>query len=219
MSLFIKKTVAVFLTAAAIILVTGCSVIPRSPEPMPEDTIEEFESAVNAMDVNGMMECMDESAVKSITAGMKVAMGLAEAVSGVSLGISAEDILSLMPLMQGLTASSMSEDVYPQVDFQVTETYIKGDKATVAFTEINSGESMAINMKKRDKKWLITLDVRPIEKDQADRVIIAGQDGQAGAESNVAVQDETEKYEFSLPDLISEDGIKELLKSLIKEEK
>ncbi|MCI8661277.1 MAG: hypothetical protein HFG54_13720 [Lachnospiraceae bacterium] len=216
MSILKPKLVKPFLLAA-VIFVTGCSAIPRSPEPMPEDTIEEFESAINSMDVNGIMECLDESAAKSVTASMKIAMGVAEAVTGISLGISAEDLLSLMPLMQGLTASSMSEGSYPQIDFQVTETYIKGDKATVFFTEENSGENMVINMKKKDKKWRITFDVRPIEKDMADRVIVAGQEKQSEAEDEVLVQVSSEEYEFSLPDLFTENGLKEILRGLIKE--
>ena len=153
---------------------TGCSAWKPEPEPLPEDTIEEFEDAINAMDVNSMLDCMDEDAVKSVTVGMDLMMGLAESVTGFSLGLSGEDLIAAMPLMQGIVGTPMPGEAYPQVDFQVTRTYIKGDKATVYFLEANSGESMDINMKKNDGKWQITFNLVPVEEAEADRILVAG---------------------------------------------
>ncbi len=171
-----KTAAAVAFSLAVAIGVTGCSWLEVRPEHLPEETIEQFEDAVNAMDVNGMLDCLDESAVKTVTAGMDLMMGIAGAVTGVDLGISAEDLIALTPFLQGIVGPYPEGAGYPQIDFQVTETYIKGDKATVYFQEINSGEAMAINMDRNDDgRWLMTTDLLPVTAEEADRVIGRGQ--------------------------------------------
>lgn len=172
----IKRTLCALALIGMMTNMSGCLSLPKVREPLPEDTLEEFEDAINAMDVDGMLECMDEKSVKSLTAGMDLVMGLAGAVSGVDIDISAEDLIAMLPLFQGMLGDYAAQEGVqtPQVDFQVLETYIKGDKATVVFTEAGSSDTAAINMVKEEGGWRLTLSTRAITPEDADRVIIAG---------------------------------------------
>ncbi len=174
-----KKIIAVCLASGMILNSAACVPVKES---LPEDTIEAYEDAYNAMDIQAMLDCLDEKTVKSLTAGMDAVMGLAGAVTGVDLGISASDLIDLAPLMQAMMGDSFAAQMgeIPQVDFQVQETYIKGDRATVYFTEANSGENMLINMVKNDGKWYMTLSTITITKETADRTIIAGEEEKRG---------------------------------------
>lgn len=176
-----RRGLAVILAAGMLWGSTACTPVK---EALPEDTIEEYEDACNAMDVQAMLDCIDEKSVKSITAGMDMVMGIAGAVAGIDLGISASDMIDLAPLMQAMMGEAFAAEMggIPQVDFQVKETYIKGSRATVYFTEANTGENMVINMVKNDGKWYMTLSTITISKAEADRVIIAGEEEKTGKE-------------------------------------
>ncbi|MCD8082486.1 MAG: hypothetical protein LUE86_02890 [Clostridiales bacterium] len=191
--------------AAFMMFGSGCS-LSLTKESMPEDTLEEFEDAVNDMDVQGMMDCMDEDTVSALTSGMDIMMKIVGAATGVDLDISAEDLLNVMPLFQPLISDQMKADGAPEVDFQMTETRIKGDKATVFFDEVNSGESSVINMEKDDGKWYMVLDTRVIDRDEADRVITPGEEEES----------DDEYAEFSILDLLSQKKIEEFLKAILE---
>lgn len=156
--------------------ISGCLSLRSVREPLPEDTLEEFEDALNEMDVDGMLKCMDEQSVKAVTAGVDLMMSIAGAAAGIEMDISAEDLIAMLPLFQEMTEDYGGQSGAPQLDFQVMETYIKGNKATVYFTEVSSGDMATINMVKENDKWLLTLSTRMIGKEDADRVIIAGQE-------------------------------------------
>ncbi len=204
-------------------LLSGCTLaVHMKKDPLPEETIEIFEDAINEMDVETMMECMDPKAVKAMTAGMDVIMGLASGLTGFDIPISAEDLIAMMPMMQGITAAYGAEMEVPQVDLQVTETYIKGDKATVFFTEAGSGENAAINMELQDGKWLMTMDLKPIMPEDAERVIIAGQEeaeetqndsGTLEIAGSLKLDEALES--FSVLDLFSQEKIEGLLRSFL----
>lgn len=202
---------AVFLSTV-LVNCAGCSAFVVPKEPLPEDTIEAFEDAVNDMDVQAMMDCMDDKAVKALTTGMDVIMNIAGGLTGVDLGISAEDLIHMMPLMQGLSETYASEMGYPQVDFQVTETFIKGDKATVYFVEAGSGEQAVINMKKSDGQWKMVLDTKLITAQEADRVLIAGEE----TEENEDVDTEKAALSFSVLDLLDSEKVENLLRVFLE---
>lgn len=202
---------AVFLSTV-LVNCAGCSAFVVPKEPLPEDTMEAFEDAVNDMDVQAMMDCMDDKAVKALTTGMDVIMNIAGGLTGVDLGISAEDLINMMPLMQGLSETYASEMGYPQVDFQVTETFIKGDKATVYFVEAGSGEQAVINMKKSDGQWKMVLDTKLITAQEADRVLIAGEE----TEENEDVDTEKATLSFSVLDLLDSEKVENLLRVFLE---
>lgn len=169
-----QRKIAAVLAAGMILGITGC--LPAK-EALPEDTIEEYEMACNAMDVQAMLDCIDEKTVKSMTAGMDAVMGLVGAATGVDIGVKASDLIDMAPLLQSFMGDFVNESGgMPQVDFQVKKTYIKGSRATVYFTEANSGEDMVVNMVKNDGKWYMTLSNIMITKDSADRVISADEE-------------------------------------------
>lgn len=222
----LRKIICAVLLIVVMAGSAGCQALSLGEESLPEDTIEEFEDAVNAMDVNGMLDCMDESTVKTLTAGMDLMMQIAGAAAGVDLGLSGEDLIALFPLFQELIGEEMYANGYPQVDFQVQETYIKGDRATVYFTEANSGETEVINMKKEDGKWYMTLSTQVIAQEDADRVIIAGQE-EASSEHDSAgilgigdLGDEFSIEQFlskllpQLPDIFDQEKLVKFLKGL-----
>lgn len=172
-----KKCAAIKLwivVPAVILSLGGCVSLKAPGEPLPEETLKDFGEALNALDADGMLECMDEKTKKSITASMNIAMGLLGALTDISLGFDAEDLLAALPLFQRFIP--MDSGDYPSVDFQATQTYISGDKATVYFYEVNSGDSSVVNMVKEDGQWKLTLDNRYIDESGADRIIIAGEE-------------------------------------------
>lgn len=210
------------------ILCSGCTLMVNvKKDPLPEETIEAFEAAVNEMDVDAMMACMDSKAVKAMTTGMNLLMKVAGGITGVNIPVSASDLLDLMPLMQGIN-QAYGQMEYPQVDFQVTETYIKGDKATVYFTEVNSGEPAVINMELQDGTWVMTMDMKLIQPEEAERVIIAGQE-EAGGDPDTLQEADTDSVleisgdlnlkdvvgSLSISDLFSQEKIEELLRAVL----
>lgn len=216
------------LLTLATMFCSGCSMVLQvKKDPLPEETIEAFEDAINDMDVDAMMECMDSKAVKAMTTGMDVLMKVAGGITGIDIPVSAEDLLNLMPLMQGIN-QAYGQMEYPQVDFQVTETYIKDDKATVYFTELNSGEASVINMELQDGKWVMTMDMKLIQPEDAERVIIAGQE-EAGMDPDTLEEEvgkgvlevsgtlnlEEALESFSVLDLFSQEKLEALLRTVL----
>ncbi len=172
-----KGIKAFFLIGAVSLCLNGCLSPELTREHLPEETIEALEDAVNSMDVEGMMDCMDESTQKAMTTGLDLTMGIVGAVTGFDLDISAEDLINMMPLFSGIVGEYGIEG-YPEVDFQVTKTLIKGKKATVYFTEVNTGQNQVINMEKQSGKWLMTMDMTLLSEAEADRVILPGEEGE-----------------------------------------
>lgn len=170
---WLKRMAVVTVVFGMLMCSSGCSGIPLPRERLPEDTLEEFETAYNAMDIDGMLECLDESTIKTITTGMDLVLGITGAITGMDLEISAEDLISLIPLFSSLQIYD-AED-YPKIDFMATETLIKGDRATVHFTEMIYGESTLANMVKKDGKWYITIAGKEISEEEADRILIPGE--------------------------------------------
>lgn len=168
------KIINTILVILMILGFAGCSLQDKAQ--LPEDTIEEFETAYNAMDFNAMLECLDESTASSLTAGMDIFLGITEGLIGFDFGVDAETLINAMPLMQTIFGDYIDYNEYPQIDLVVAETYIKGEQATVHIMELNSGETIVINMKKQDSKWKITLGAVYITRDNAERIIIAGQE-------------------------------------------
>lgn len=208
----IRRSLCVFILIGAMMGMNGCLSFTPVREPLPEETLEEFEDALNAMDVDGMLKCMDEQSVKAITAGIDLMMSIAGAATGIEVDISAEDLISMFPLIQEIMGDYADQDEFTQVDFQVMETYIKGDKATVYFTEVNSGDIVAINMVKEKRKWLLTLSTRGIAEEDAERVIIAGQEEE---QEKTRVTARTERKDEEEKKRADREKLKEFLRQLL----
>lgn len=189
-----KKLVIVLAVVSAIVV--GCVPVTKKREPLPEDTIEAFERAYNTQDVEGVLECLDEKTVKALTTSMDIVLNIAQAITEVDFGITMEDIMALLPIMQELIV--IEDDEFDEIDFQVTETYIRGNKATVHFYEVNSGTENTVNMNKESDGWKFSVSTRYIKREDADRVIIAGEN-----ESKSERRAETGKRENSLEQLES----------------
>lgn len=227
-----KKITISLLLLWIMIFSSSCTMLLQvKKDPLPEETIEAFEDAINDMDVDAMMACMDSKAVKAMMTGMDLLMKIAGGITGVSIPVSTQDLLDLMPLMQGIN-DAYGQMEYPQVDLQVTETYIKGDKATVYFTEVNSGEPAVINMELQDGTWVMTMDTKLIQPEDAERVIIAGQKEAGGDPDTAQMEDLDGTLEitgnlnlkeaaetFSVLDLFSQEKIEELLRAVLIPEK
>ncbi len=199
------------MTAILSLFCSGCSLIEQK-EKLPEDTLEQFEEAVNNADVEGMIECMDDTSVKALKAGLNATLGVMKAVTGIDLGLSGSDLLDMMPLLQGMAFASGEDMSSMQVDFEVLETRIKNDKATIFFRDTISGESTFLNMKKSDGAWYITMDTKPIDTDQAEHILYPGQ------EENADQQDEKDPLsKISVRDLLEQLMEGNLLKQIIRE--
>lgn len=168
-----KKAAVVFWIILVLVTVFCSACTEPGREPLPEDTLEAFEDAMNALDTDGMLECIDQKSIKAVTAGMNIVLGIVGGITEIDLGIDAEDIIAILPLLQEFVAVDMED--YPEVDFQVTETLVVGDKATVYFYEVNSGENGVVNMKREDGEWKLTLSSRQVEREKAERIIIPGE--------------------------------------------
>lgn len=211
---------------------SGCSLIIKK-EPLPEDTIEAFETAMNEMDVDAMLECIDPKVVKGMKTGMDLMLKAVGKISGVDISVTTEDLLSMFPLMKGITeVYGQGQLEYPKVNFQTTETYIKGDKATVYFTEMNTGENTVINMKLNEGKWVIIMDTKVISKENAERVLIAGQ-SEDKQKKEIDNRKESKKHSekleiagtfnlkeavesFSILDIFNQDKIEKILRTLLE---
>ncbi len=208
-----KKRIWLIMIMAAILSLfcSGCSLIEQK-EKLPEDTLEQFEEAVNNADVDGMIECMDDTSVKALKAGLNATLGVMKAVTGIDLGLSGSDLLDMMPLLQGMAFASGEDMSSMQVDFEVLETRIKNDKATIFFRDTISGDSTFLNMKKSDGAWYITMDTKLIDTDQAERILYPGQ------EENADQQDEDDPLsKISVRDLLEQLLEGNLLKQIIWE--
>lgn len=209
-----QRKIAAVLAAGMILGMTGC--LPAK-EALPEDTIEEYEMACNAMDVQAMLDCIDEKTVKSMTAGMDAVMGLVGAAAGVDIGVKASDLIDMAPLLQSFMGDLVNESGgMPQVDFQVKETYIKGSRATVYFTEANSGENMVVNMVKNDGKWYMTLSNITITRDSADRVISADEEEKTTSLAGSSKKSGSSAELSSLFDLFDSEKLTEYLTELLE---
>ncbi len=201
----IKRGKSFAAVCLAAVMVGGCTTLPTTWEPLPEDTVEEFERAYNHMDAVAMMECLDEETKSDITLGIETTMGLIGAITGIEFEISAEDVVSMMPMLQEFAYEYSDED-YPSADFQAMETYIRGDEATVYILETASGDTMQANMIKEDGKWKMTFWGNTITEETADRILIAGQEEEKRSSSRK--EDET----------LSEEQIAQLLGALLGSE-
>lgn len=197
-----KSLAAVCLAA---VMAGGCTELPHTWEPLPEDTVEELERAYNHMDAAAMIECLDERTTRDITLGIEATMGLVGAITGIELEISGEDLISMMPMLQELVYE-YSDEGYSSADFQAMETYIRGDEATVYILEAVSGDTMQANMVKEDGKWKLTFWGDTITEETADRILIAGQEEEKRSSS----QEENGK--------LSEEQIAQLLGALLGSE-
>ncbi len=188
-----KKLGLILVSFLLLISLAGCSISidlnelsKASSDPFPSDTIEKYEDAVNNMDVQGMMDCMGEDMQNAMTSMLDIGLGIISSLTGVKISdyISASDLLNIMPMLTGLSMEFIGEDglAVAQVNFDVYATYIKGDTATVLFTETNSGENMALNMVKEDGKWVFAMTTTAITAENADRVIT--KDGDSADESD-----------------------------------
>lgn len=206
-----------FFLALVMVFVSGCDGLPGSREPLPEDTIEAFEYAVNHSDADAMLDCLSEDTVKAVTAGMNLAMGILGSVTGVDLKISAEDILDMLPLMQVFAQPYMEGQESAQVDFQVTETRIKGKKATVYFVEKNSGEPAAINMELEDEGWKMTMDLNELTRDEAEKVLVDGRDLKKEQENPRSARGDGSEEGSLLGLLLDKERLKEFLTDILTE--
>ncbi|MDO5408393.1 MAG: hypothetical protein Q4F28_13855 [Eubacteriales bacterium] len=226
MSMRKSRWAAAALLAGNMMLCTGCDSLVV-PEHLPEETIEAYEDAINEMDVQAMMDCIDEDSLKAVTGGMDLALKVVGKLTDFDLGLETQDLIDLMPLAKAVIGDQAGEMGYPQVDFQVTETYIKGDKATVYFMDASTGEPAVINMKKTDGKWYMTLDTVLLERSEADRVIVAGEEESDDDEKREAdvrdADDETREADardtdddFSLLDILNEEKLKEYIRGWLE---
>ncbi len=170
------RKLSIFLALMLLMLAcAGCGLTAEEEDPLPEETIEEFEDAVNNMDVQGMLDCMSEDMQSTATSALDIVLNIASAVTGIKISsiVKAEDLINVLPLVQAILPYSDYADM-ETVDYQVHTTYIKGDKATVYFTEANSGENMVINMVLEDGKWVFAMTTTPLTEEEAERVIIDG---------------------------------------------
>ena len=103
------------LLCAASLCLGGCLSPELTRAHLPEETIEAYEDAINAMDVEAMLECMDEGTRNAMTAGLDVTMNIVGAVTGFDLGIGAEDLIDMMPFFTAI-AGEYGAGEYPQVD-------------------------------------------------------------------------------------------------------
>lgn len=192
------KKIAAAITAGMILISTGCG----SREALPADTIEEYEDAYNAMDIQAMLDCLDDSTKKSLTAGMDTILGVFKAASGIDLGISGSDLMDMAPLLQAFTGDLMGEvSESAQINLKVEKTCIKGKRATVYCKELNSNTPININMVKDDGKWYMTLSSMTITQENADRVILADEENSAKSSKDGDKSDSEKLKEYLIEKL------------------
>ena len=154
MQTIIKKTIILLLVAAVLSsFLGGCS----KKEAQPEDTIWALQDAINDLDVDNFLACIDSQWASQIEMFLSL--------SGKDNGYSIETFITLlrtvMPVLPFVSKGTVHPDDFPQVEFTVLNTDISNDTATVALSGILTwGEHIKpfaanVDMKIENNRWVV----------------------------------------------------------------
>ncbi|MBQ1931760.1 MAG: hypothetical protein II347_06390 [Lachnospiraceae bacterium] len=136
-STIIKKTIILLLVASLLCsLLGGCG----EKKPQPEDTIFALQEAINNLDVDGLLMCIDSEWAIRVEKLLSLSVG--------KEGLSVENFITLvkkvMPILPFVSKGAVDADDLPQVEFTILSTDITIDTATVSIM-MTTGELVSMN--------------------------------------------------------------------------
>ena len=145
-----KKAVAAALCLMMVFLV-GCS----NAQSTPEGTIKRFEQSIQKMDIDGMLDCFEPSASKGVRAALKIAGSL--------LGVSAEDVIDLIPfamdvgLASGDQTALSAERQLKQFSLQVVSVDYNQNRTRATVTIKYEGMTDSVEMVMEQGSWYLCM--------------------------------------------------------------
>lgn len=133
-----------------------------APKP-PEETIEKFEKALNAMNIDRMFECFEPNLANQLSASFELGNSISKALTGVE--IDAKALLALFPLFSGISLDGGETRLYwPKWDMKDYQVEYGGNNE-VAFincaVDVDMGEGRIekyeayFELELMDGEWLI----------------------------------------------------------------
>lgn len=145
-----KKAVAAALCLVVVFL-AGCA----GQQSTPEGTIQKLEQSVQKLDINSMLDCFEPSASKGVRATLKIAGSL--------LGVSAEDIIDLLPFAMDIGRASGGEDFadaereLKQFSLQVVKVNYNQNRTRATVTVKYDGGTDSVDMVMEQGKWYLCM--------------------------------------------------------------
>lgn len=87
--------------------------------PNPKKTIEQFQNATNALNIDEMLECFEPKVQKQSKALLNITSGIVGGITGLSIDFS--DLVEILPLFAGLDVGET-----PNIKMVVSEIYYSG---------------------------------------------------------------------------------------------
>jgi hypothetical protein len=156
----ILKT-CVFITSLILVLptLTACRAAAG-----PEDTLNNFQTAYNKLDMNAALDCIEPSQAEAIKSALNILTGVVGGVSGVT--IEAQDLLNVLPLFANIRLNDGNGDTLgsamPKITIAVHSTTMNGNNATcpVTVTVSSGGETTkqdgVCTLVKENGRWYIS---------------------------------------------------------------
>ena len=149
-----KRIIAVvFLASVRCSSVTGCV----QNNPRPENTIEEFQNAINNFDLDASFGCIDSKWSSQIEAICDFTVG--EGEPSVSSFMSL--INAAVPILPFASGGAIDPKDFPQVDFTILRTEISGDTASIVLSglftcgDCHKPFAATVEMQLKNGVWVI----------------------------------------------------------------
>lgn len=148
-----KSLAIIFVAAVLCSLFSGCA----KKEPSPADTIEALEKAINHVDTEAFLSCLDSSWAQQLHTILALTVG--------ESGISVEDFFSavqfMLPIMPLASKGSIQAKDLPRIELTADEVEQNETEATVHLSGVlnlagnQQHFSASVSMELEDGRWVI----------------------------------------------------------------
>ena len=153
-SIIFKKTLSLLLIATVLCSLFACSTDNR---PQPEDTIYTLEDAINSLDIDTLLKCIDSKWSSRIEAMLSFPIG----EDGMSVRSFIAIVKTILPIIPFIRDDLISPEDIPMVKFTILNTDIHEDSATLALAGILIRDDHTIpfatniEMKLENNMWVV----------------------------------------------------------------
>lgn len=147
-----KLVAAAVLTVLLLSLFTGCRQTPR-----PEDTVEQLQRAINTLDTDALLQCVDDTSARQI----KMLLSFAFGDDGPSVSSLFRILHTFVPVLPLVSDGTVNSDDMPQIELTVVDTEMDGEWAivdisgTVAWGKYEKPFSATLEMQFISGKWVV----------------------------------------------------------------
>lgn len=125
--------------------------------PRPQDTIDAFQNAVNNLDIDALLSCIDSQWATQIESMLNMSIG----IDGLTANSFITLVKTVMPVLPYVTDGGIDADDFPKISLVILEETISDNEAEVALSGVISwGEyhkpfGATVNMKIENENWVI----------------------------------------------------------------